>query len=215
MKNSMRFLFCCVCLFFLACPATGWSGEQFTRKSYRVAAGDSIRSLLLKNNCIQSMLDYSNAREAFAQFNPGITYSLVLSPGASITLPTSSTAGGKGCLSYHENKLVRVEFETTTLGEQVRVYLDGPVLPDLFVLRDELPVRIVCDFDGVVPQANLGKPIACNGRLISGIRIGHDDKPFKRTRLVLDVNDKAVGRVEQEFFEKESLFLITVLEATN
>ena len=44
------------------------------------------------------------------------------------------------------------------------------------------------------------------------IRVGHEDKPFKRARIVLDVVEPLIGRIEQEFFEQESLFTITVFE---
>jgi len=70
----------------------------------------------------------------------------------------------------------------------------------------------VCDFDGALPMADLPREILCQGRMVQKIRVGHEDKPFKRARIVLDVVEPLIGRIEQEFFEQESLFTITVFE---
>lgn len=214
MHKALHMFFAAVVAVFLACPHPIFAGEEFGRVAHRVAAGETIRSLILKNNCISTMLEYSRAREAFAQFNPAVPYSLELKPGSTVTVPASSGAAGSGCLAYREQKIVRIDFESNSLGEQIRVYLDGPVLPDLFVLKNT-PVRVVCDFDGVQPAADLPRALECNGRMVQRVRVGYEEKPLKRARVVLDVNDKTVGRIEQEYFEKESLFLITVFSAVN
>lgn len=65
------------------------------------------------------------------------------------------------------------------------------------------------------PQSDLPRDIACNGRLVHRIRVGHEDKPFKRARVVLDVEESLIGRIEQEFFEQESLFTITIFDASS
>lgn len=214
MKKALSLLFAVVVVAFFSCPRPVLAGEEFGRKSHRVAAGETIRSLILENNCITTMLDYSRAREAFAEFNPTVPYSLELKQGSSVTVPTGAGNTGSGCLTYREQKIVRIDFESNSLGEQIRVYLDGPVIPDLFVLKND-PVRVVCDFDGVQPAADLQRAIDCNGRMVQRVRVGYEEKPLKRARIVLDVNDQTVGRIEQEYFEKESLFLITVFSAVN
>jgi len=126
--------------------------------------------------------------------------------------PCLRKSSGKACLFFEEQRIVRVEFEAFASAERVRIYLDGPVLPDLFTLKTALPVRVVCDFDGALPAADLAREIPCDGRMVRKIRVGHEDKPFKRARIVLDVEEPLIGRIEQEFFEQQSLFTITVFE---
>jgi hypothetical protein len=73
----------------------------------------------------------------------------------------------------------------------------------------------VCDFDVALPQVDLPRDIACEGRLVKRIRVGHEDKPFKRARVVLDIEEPLVGRIEQEFSEQQSLFTIMLFDATS
>lgn len=211
MKRSFFFLSCFLGIFFLIWPCDHLLAVGSSTKTHKVAAGESIRGLLLQYGCISSMLDYSKAREEFAKLNPGIFHSALLAPGATVSVPVSAKESG-GCLSFAEQRIMRVEFETTASADQVRIYLDGPVLPDLFMLKKEPPVRVVCDFDGVLPIEGLPREILSQGRIIRKIRVGHEDKPFKRARVVLEVDGSLAGRVEQEFFERESLFLITIHE---
>ena len=178
---------------------------------HKVVAGDTIRGLILKANCISSMSDYSRAREAFAGLNPALAHSEMLQPGSVIAVPVLFK--GKGCLAFREQRIVRVEFEGRGAVEKVLVYLDGPVLPDVFTLRQTRPVRVVCDFDGALPEAGLQRDMDVPGRMVRRVRLGHEDKPFKRARVVLDVEDALAGRIEQEFFEQHSLFVLTVHEA--
>lgn len=178
---------------------------------HKVVAGDTIRGLILKANCITSMSDYSRVREAFAGLNPALAHSEMLQPGSEVPVPVLFK--GKGCLAFREQRIVRVEFEGRGAVEKVLVYLDGPVLPDVFTLRQTRPVRVVCDFDGALPEAGLQRDMDVPGRMVRRVRLGHEDKPFKRARVVLDVEDALAGRIEQEFFEQHSLFVLTVHEA--
>jgi len=188
--------------------------QEFATRSHKVVEGDTIRGLLLKYGCVSSMLDYSRAREAFAKLNPGLFHSALLAPGSSVQVPELKSGKGKGCLPFDELRIVRVDFETTPGAEHVRIHLDGPTLPDVFVLRQTIPVRVVCDFDGTLPQAGLVREMPVEGRIVHRIRIGHEDKPFKRARVVMEVEESLAGRIEQEFFERESLFVITVFEGS-
>ncbi len=216
MKRSIRFLPSLVLwILFVSWPLVDlFAGEQALR-AHRVVEGDTIRQLLLKYGCTTSMEEYVKARDAFAKLNPGVFHSALLVPGASVSVPFFSQNSGNACLLFEEQRIVRVEFESLASLEQVRVYLDGPVLPDVFTLKTTTPVRLVCDFDGTLPQAGLSREIACAGRLVKEIRIGHEDKPFKRARVVLDVEEPLIGRIEQEFFEQQSLFIITLFDATS
>lgn len=200
------FLFC----IFAACPTGAFSAEPETLR-HKVVAGDTIRGLILETNCISSMSEYTRAREAFAGLNPGLSHSEMLKPGTEVPVPVLFR--NKGCLDFREQRVVRVDFESRGNMEKVFVYLDGPVLPDVFTLRQTQPVRVVCDFDGALPEAGLQRDVDVQGRMIRRIRLGHEDKPFKRARVVLDVDDAVAGRVELEFFEQTSLFVLTIHEA--
>lgn len=215
MKRSTRFacLVCCL-LFALSAPWSVFAAEQSVRL-HRVAEGDSIRQLLLRYGCVTNMGEYAKAREAFAKLNPALFHSALLTAGTDISVPVGAENKGKSCLVFEEQRIVRVEFESMANAERVRVYLDGPVLPDVFTLKTAVPVRVVCDFDGALPQSELPRDIACDGRLVHRIRVGHEDKPFKRARVVLDVEESLIGRIEQEFFEQESLFTITIFDASS
>jgi hypothetical protein len=193
-----------------ACPGGVLAAGPETAR-HKVVAGDTIRGLILKANCIASMTDYSRVREAFAGLNPALEHSEMLQPGSEIPVPVLFK--GKGCLAFREQRIVRVEFEGRGAMEKVLVYLDGPVLPDVFTLRQTRPVRVVCDFDGTLPEAGLQREMEVPGRMVRRVRLGHEDKPFKRARVVLDVEDALAGRIEQEFFEQHSLFVLTVHEA--
>lgn len=199
--------------------AMTWPGpclaREYTTQVRTIAATDSIRGLLLSANCFTSMEEYSRARTVFTELNPGVGFSGELMTGSSVRVPVFPNKTGKGvCLSYQEQRIVRVEFEATARAEKIKVYLDGPVLPDLFMLNKTRPVRVVCDFDGALPLAELPREIASQGRLVRKIRVGHEDKPFRRARIVLEIEETLTGRIEQEFFEQESLFVITVNEST-
>lgn len=49
--------------------------------------------------------------------------------------------------------------------------------------------------------------------MIRKVRIGQEERPYPRTRVVLEMDKNLAGRIEQEFFEKESLFVLTVFES--
>jgi len=212
MKRSLRFVTCFFLGIFLSCPVGHLFAAEHAASTHKVTEGESIRSLILHYGCVASMNEYSQARAAFATLNPGIFHSALLVPGSTISVPMLAKGSGSGCLSFQEQHIVRVEFEAGAVTEKVRVYLDGPVLPDMFVLKKDSPVRVVCDFDGTLPLAGLPREILSQGRMVRKIRVGHEDKPFKRARIVLEVEESLTGRIEQEFFEQESLYLITVHE---
>lgn len=191
-------------------PGMAESGTM-TTVTHRVGSGDTIRGILTRHNCISSMGSYSQLRDEFARLNPGLPHSSALVAGQDIQVPHGAVGGA--CLRADLTRVVRVEFETGATSEKVRVYLDGPVLPDLFMLKNQTPHRLVCDFDETLPRENMRREISTQGRLIRKIRVGHEDKPFRRARIVLELADTLAGRVDQLFFEQESLFVLTVHEA--
>lgn len=187
--------------------------DSANARPYRLVAGDTIRSVLLRTNCVRSMEEYSRLREAFARLNPGLEYSQKLIPGRMVRVPWDGSSDRRGCLTPALARIVRVEHESFSTMEKVRVFLDGPVLPDVFMLKEPLPWRLVCDFDESLPRPGLERVIDCGGRLVSRVRIGHETAPFRRARVVMDVADSLVGRVEQVFFERDSVFEIIVHES--
>jgi hypothetical protein len=205
--SSQRTLFFLSLLLALAwtVPGAARAGSALHRI---VREGDCIRSLLLDSNCVTAMADYVALRAAFARQNPGLFHSALLTPGSAVTVPVLSEGRDQGCLTFREQRVVRIDYEGEASRERVFVYLDGPVLPDVFTLEKTQPVRVVCDFDGTLPEADLPRDVDTGGRMIRKIRVGHEDKPFRRARIVLDVD----GRIEQEFFEQKSLFVLTVHE---
>lgn len=215
MKRSTRYT-CLMCSIFLVLCAPGilLSSDQSAR-IHRVAEGDSIRRVLLQYACVTSMDEYAKLRGAFSKLNPDIIHSGLLASGADIQVPLWAKKSKKSCLVFEEQRIVRVEYEAFASAERVLVYLDGPVLPDVFTLKTADPVRVVCDFDGTLPQSDLTRDIAADGRMVHRVRVGHQDKPFMRARVVLDVDESLIGRIEQEFFEQESLFTITVFDASS
>lgn len=217
MNRSLRFLVSVLLWTLLV----SWSGGiavagEFGTRAHRVVAGDTIRGLLLGSVCVASMQEYALARDAFTKLNPTIMHSGLLTPGAIVSIPVSQKKSARGCLRLAEQRIVRVEFEIVPSGERVRVYLDGPVLPDVFMLKNGLnpglPARVVCDFDGALPLDGLVREMPVGGRMVRHVRIGHQDKPYKRARVVLEIAETLAGRIEQEFVEQESLFLLTVHE---
>ncbi len=214
MKRSHRFFFLLLSwILFVSCPLGSLFAAEQAVRSHKVVEGESIRQMLLKSNCVTSMAEYAKIRDAFAKLNPAVFHSALLVPGSTVSVPVLAQSAGKTCLAPEEQRIVRVEFESLASVERVRIYLDGPVLPDVFTLKTALPVRLVCDFDGALPQEGLPRDIACEGRLVKRIRVGHEDKPFKRARVVLDVEEPLIGRIEQEFFEHQSFFAITIFDA--
>lgn len=199
--------------FLLAWPAGGLFAAGPNAVRHKVVEGDSIRGLILGANCVKSMSDYVRAREAFAGKNPELLHSGLLAPGTIVAVPVLTAPRGKGCLSFREQRVVRVEFEGLGSAERIFVQLDGPLLPEVFTLDKTSPVRVVCDFDGALPETGLQRELDTGGRMIRKVRVGHEDKPFKRARVVLEVDDSVAGRIEREFVEQESLFILTVHEA--
>ena len=203
--------FCLILGLALACVVPSAVGAESVLHRV-VRQEDCIRSLLLESNCVTSMSDYALLRGAFSKHNPEIFHSEQLEPGTPVSVPVMFRGSDRGCLTFRDQRVVRVGFEAEAAREKVYIHLDGPVLPDVFTLRKTLPVRVVCDFDGTLPEADLQRETETGGRLVRKIRVGHEDKPFRRARVVLEVDETLSGRIEQEFFEQESLFVLTVHE---
>ncbi len=95
--------------------------------------------------------------------------------------------------------------------ETVKVDLDRVFVPETFVLEGEKP-RIVCDFFGATLHPDVAKEIVVNGQYIEKIRVGAYENPERKLRIVLDLKVGNDYEVQQVFFEKESLYSLSVLE---
>ena len=95
--------------------------------------------------------------------------------------------------------------------ETVKVDIDRVFVPETFVLEGEKP-RIVCDFFGATLHPDVAKEIVVNGQYIEKIRIGAYENPERKLRIVLDLKVGKDYEVQQVFFEKESLYSLSVLE---
>ena len=207
-----RFLLClCLFLFFGLGLVGGTSVPVWAETAvYRVVEGDTIRGILLRTACATSMTAYADLREAFRHLNPQLVHSGMLVAGQDIVILREKQR--PACLQSTLGQVVRVEFESQVTSEKVRIYMDGPVLPDVFLLKNQSPHRLVCDFDEILPGDGLEREFIAPGRLVRALRIGHEDTPFQRARLVFDLEESLVGQVEQFFYDQESMFELTLHE---
>lgn len=204
---------CCFCLGTMPIYAQAEESASTRLVPHQVQKTDTIRGLLLRYSCVRSMTQYSALREEFRHANPQILHSGHLASQASVLVPGTRATQGTACLRADTVQVVRVECEHFGAQDCVRIYVDGPVLPEVFLLKHEPPVRVVCDFDQAVLLSDIPKEIDCAGRLIQRVRVGHEDTPVARARIVLEINPALAGEVEQTFFEQQSLFMLTVHEA--
>lgn len=202
---------CQVLIVFLGGIAVALAAEDFKRQEYRVKEQDSIRSIILTHTCITSMPEYIRARKVFGTLNPQIFYSHQLQAGSLVTVPIFQRPS-PGCLAFRPVQIMRVEFESRGNKEQVYIYLDGPVWPDLFTLPDQSQTRVICDFDGALPGHDLEREYEVPGRLVRKIRVGHETKPFVRGRVVLETDPALTGEILSRFVEHESVFVLTIVE---
>ncbi len=93
--------------------------------------------------------------------------------------------------------------------ESVKILLDRFSPPETFVLEGENP-RIVCDFFAAVPHPDIEPEMVLKGDFISKIRIGAYAEPEKKVRVVLDLVPSKNYEVQQIFFEKENLYVLSV-----
>ena len=70
----------------------------------------------------------------------------------------------------------------------------------------------MCDFFGATLHPDVKKEIVVNGQYIEKVRIGSYENPERKLRIVLDLVVGKDYEVQQVFFEKESLYSLSVLE---
>ena len=87
--------------------------------------------------------------------------------------------------------------------------MNGFYPPELFALKGE-PPRVVCDFLNTELGYMPNRLIDTKGILIQSIRVGVHSSPNPKIRVVLDLAPNQNYDIQQKFFQKESIFLITV-----
>jgi len=95
--------------------------------------------------------------------------------------------------------------------EKVFFLLNGFYPPKYFVLEGDRP-RVACDFYGAWLGKDIGRCIKVNGRLIQQIRTAIYGGENPKVRIVLDLVPGKNYKVDQVFYKKDNLYLITVKE---
>jgi len=93
--------------------------------------------------------------------------------------------------------------------EKVFFVLNGFYPPEVFSLKGDMP-RLICDFKNVRPGETIHKILETNGNLILRIRVGIHTSPTPKTRVVLDLAAHKNYAVEQNFFQQDNTYVLTI-----
>ena len=96
--------------------------------------------------------------------------------------------------------------------ERVLFTLNGFYPPEVLALKGEKP-RVVCDFLNTRFENTSNRSMETNGNFIQEIRVGIYTSPQRKTRVVLDLAPNQNYDIQQVFFQKENIFLISVSPA--
>ncbi len=116
-----------------------------------------------------------------------------------------------------QSKIIKdIRFEITSKGDEKLIFeLNGFYPPKTFALDEEAIPKIVCDFSGASINPDIKKRLKANGRLIKNVRIGIHDKPNRKVRIVADLNPGRTYGIDQVFFKKSGLYVLTVKNSEN
>jgi len=109
-----------------------------------------------------------------------------------------------------EIREIRVEFAEGG-EEKVFFLLNGFYPPKYLALEGDRP-RIACDFYGARLGKGIDRCIKVNGRLIHQIRAAIHGGKSPKVRVVLDLVPGKNYEIEQVFYKKDNLYVITVKE---
>jgi len=108
------------------------------------------------------------------------------------------------------NTISSLQVETKAADEErVLVHINGFSIPETFVIDGKKP-RVVCDFKGIRLGQNIRRQINAGGKWIDQVRVGTDDDDKQKVRIVLDLQPDHNYQVEQNFYKKEGLYVLTV-----
>jgi len=105
-----------------------------------------------------------------------------------------------------------IRFEFAPGGEEKVFFLvNGFYPPKYLALEGDRP-RVACDFYGARLGKDIGRCIKVNGRLIQQIRTAIYGGENPKVRIVLDLVPGKNYEVDQVFYKKDNLYVITVKE---
>lgn len=112
-------------------------------------------------------------------------------------------------------ELIEIRVELAEGGpEKVFFLVNGFYPPRYLALEGDSP-RIACDFFGARLGKGVGRCIEVNGRLIQQIRTAVHGGKEPKVRVVLDLVPGKSYDVEQIFYQKDNLYVITVKEESS
>ncbi len=116
-----------------------------------------------------------------------------------------------------QSKIIKnIRFEITPQGDEKLIFeLNGFYPPKTFALDEEVIPKIVCDFSGASLSPGIRQKLKTNGRLIKKVRIGIHDKPEQKIRIVADLNPGRTYGIDQIFYKKTRLYVLTVKSNEN
>jgi uncharacterized protein YgiM (DUF1202 family) len=95
-------------------------------------------------------------------------------------------------------------------AERVTFELNGFHPPDTFALEEDGLLKIVCDFEGVLPIESLERVLPMEGKLIQRVRLGVHETPDLKVRAVVDLSPEREYGVEQVFYRETSRYVLTI-----
>ena len=120
----------------------------------------------------------------------------------------SAPQGGQTTEPLHFIKSVRLDTASPD-RETVFFQLGDFHPPETFVLGGEKP-RVVCDFMNTHIQKSIGARVETGGSLVNDIRIVPYGGVVSRVRIVLDLAADRQYEVDQTFYKKENLYVVSV-----
>jgi uncharacterized protein YgiM (DUF1202 family) len=106
-------------------------------------------------------------------------------------------------------RAVRAELDRPD-SETVIFELDGFHPPETFALEENGVLKIVSDFKGILPSADLGRVVPLNGRFLERVRMGVHRSPEPKLRAVVDMSPEYRYGVEQVFFRESNRYSLTI-----
>ncbi|MGE4560502.1 MAG: AMIN domain-containing protein [Desulfobulbus sp.] len=97
----------------------------------------------------------------------------------------------------------------SSASEQVTLQLNGSYSPKVFTLKGQSP-RIVFDFPGMTQGRGVGNLLKVNGPLVKAVRVGMQNDPSQKTRVVFDLKTLKGVHYSQQFDATTSRLTIRV-----
>jgi len=118
----------------------------------------------------------------------------------------------QGLLSKNLPKRIEgIRVEGSSDGDEKVIFtLNGFFPPKTFAYDDENNApKVVCDFSQTVLADGIDKSIPVGGKLVKKLRIGFHNSPEPKVRIVVDLDPTRKYGVEQVFYKKTNLYILT------